>query len=89
MNVPKHEFKIKKHSNNLGSVCNATMIFKNYRGDLDIIEVYEFTGFYGAINSPEIKVDFSYDYMMCKVKSEYKDSFNRIVKVKKLDNEFI
>jgi len=85
--VPKFQFKTVKDKSNLSSICNATTTFKNYLGHLDIIEVYQLSGFYGALIDPKIKVDFNYDYMLGKVKTEYKDSFNRIVTVKKLDNE--
>ena len=89
MNVPKRQYTTYKNTNKLSSICNAKMIFKNYRNDLDIIEVYEFIGFYGAIISPEIKSNFNYDYMLNNTKNEYKDSFNRAVTVKKLENEII
>jgi hypothetical protein len=32
----------------------------------------------------DVKVNFNYDYMMCQVKNEYKDTFNRVMTVIKI-----
>jgi hypothetical protein len=85
MNYPKQSFTTKKDANNLSGITNGVMLFENYRGDLDVIDRYELRGFYGALSMPEIKVNFKYDYMMNQVKNEYKDSFNRVVRVTKLN----
>ena len=58
------------------------MYFKNYRHDVDILDYYIIEGEYHAFSG--IKFDFNYDYMMGKVKGNYKDSFNRKIKVTKI-----
>lgn len=67
-------------TNSLARIGDAIIHFKNYRGDLDKTDYYTLEGDRNAWY--DIKVDFKYDYMMNQVKKEYKDTFNRILKVK-------
>jgi hypothetical protein len=84
---PKNEFIITRISDkgNLSGEGKGKAIFRNYKAYLDIIDIYELiANDWNALRG--IKFEFKYDYWYKgKVKNIYKDEFNRIVKVKKLN----
>jgi len=65
--------------------CNhkAIVHYRNYQGWLDNVDHFQIEGDKNAWY--EIKGDFKYDYLMDRVKSEYKDSFGRVMKVTKVN----
>jgi hypothetical protein len=81
---PKRETFIEtKKSNSLARIGDAIIHFRNYNVNDDKIDYYTITGDRNAWY--DVKVNFNYDYMMCQVKNEYKDTFNRIMIVTKIN----
>jgi hypothetical protein len=81
---PKREIFIETiKTNSLNRIGNAKIHFRNYNVNDDKIDYYILEGEKNAWH--EIKVDFLYDQMMCKIKNEYKDTFNRVMTVTKIN----
>jgi len=82
-NIPKQKFTVETQKLNLAKTnTDAKIIFQDYIGYLDITRKYILTGDINAFRNG-VKFDFLYDYKYGKVKSEYKDEYNRLIKVKK------
>lgn len=82
-NLPKQRFTIETGKRNLsGTNSDCKIIFQDYIGYLDITRKYILTGDLNAFRNG-IKFDFLYDYKYKEVKSEYKDEYNRVIKIKK------
>ena len=81
---PKSEtFIVKEKTNSLNGIYNVEVHFRNYVGYLDTVDYIILTGDINAYRN--IKVDFRYDYTMCKIKNSYTDEFGRIIKVQKVN----
>ena len=81
---PKREIFIETiKTNSLNRICKAKIHFRNYNVNDDKIDYYILEGEKNAWH--EIKVNFLYDQMMCKIKNEYKDTFNRKMIVTKIN----
>ena len=81
---PKREILIETvKTNSLSRISDAVIHFRNYNVNEDKIDYYTITGERNAWY--DIKVNFLYDQMMEQIKSEYKDSFNRVMKVTKVN----
>lgn len=82
-NIPKQKFTVETQKLNLAKTnTDARIIFEDYIGYLDITRKYILTGDINAFRNG-VKFDFLYDYKYGNVKSEYKDEYNRLIKVKK------
>ena len=81
---PKREILIEtQKSNSLARIGKAKIHFKDYNVNEDKINYYILEGERNAWH--DIKIDFLYDYMMDKLKNEYKDQFNRVMIVTKIN----
>lgn len=81
---PKREIFIETiKTNSLNRIGNAIIHFRNFNVNDDKIDYYTIVGEKNAWY--DIKVNFNYDYMMNQVKNEYKDTFNRVMKVTKIN----
>jgi hypothetical protein len=81
---PKCEIFIEtQKSNSLSRIGNAIIHFRNYNVNEEKIDYYILQGERNAWH--EIKVNFLYDQMMEQIKPDYKDSFNRIMTVTKIN----
>ena len=81
---PKREILIEtQKSNSLARIGKAKIHFKDYNVNEDKINYYILEGERNAWH--DIKIDFLYDYMMDKLKNEYKDQFNRVMIVNKIN----
>jgi hypothetical protein len=81
---PKREIFIETiKTNSLNRIGKAKIHFRNYNVNDDKIDYYILEGEKNAWH--EIKVNFLYDQMMCKIKNEYKDTFNRVMTVTKIN----
>lgn len=82
-NIPKQKFTVETQKLNLAKTnTDARIIFEDYIGYLDITRKYILTGDINAFRNG-VKFDFLYDYKYGNVKYEYKDEYNRLIKVKK------
>ena len=81
---PKREIFIETiKTNSLNRIGNAIIHFRNFNVNDDKIDYYTIVGEKNAWY--DIKVNFNYDYMMNQVKNKYKDTFNRVMKVTKIN----
>lgn len=81
---PKREIFIETiKTNSLNRIGNAKIHFRNFNVNEEKIDYYILEGEKNAWY--EVKINFLYDQMMCKIKNEYKDSFNRVMTVTKIN----
>jgi hypothetical protein len=80
---PKREIFIETiKTSSLSRIGNAKIHYRNFNVNDDKVDYYILEGDRNAWH--DIKVNFLYDAMMQKIQNEYKDTFNRLMTVKKI-----
>jgi hypothetical protein len=80
---PKREIFIETiKTGSLSRIGKAKIHYRNFNVNDDKVDYYILEGDRNAWH--DIKVNFLYDAMMQKIQNEYKDTFNRLMTVKRI-----